>query len=100
MLKHPFREEMQELTVVEGGESGQPRRSWLQPNLKFAGKLLQLSRGRGSDTPFWCPVLFRVVSFPRLSHSGPHAAFISGHKLLLLQPSILSLEGLTGLSRN
>ena len=75
MLKHPFHEEMQELTVVVGGESGQPRHSWLQPSVKFAGKLLQLSRTRGSDPPFWCPVLFRVVSSPRLSHSGPHAAF-------------------------
>ena len=42
---HPFHEEMQELTVVVGGESCQPRRGWLQPNLKFAGKL-QPSRSR------------------------------------------------------
>ena len=62
VLKHPFHEEMQELTVVVGGESGQPRHSWLQPSVKFAGKLLQLSRSRGSDPPFWCPVLFRVIS--------------------------------------
>lgn len=62
MLKHPFHEEMQELTVMVGGESCQPRRGWLPPHWKFAGKVLQLSRGRGSDPPFWCPVLFRVVS--------------------------------------
>lgn len=42
-----FHEEMQELTVVVGGESRQLLGGWLQPNLKFAGKLLQPSRSRG-----------------------------------------------------
>lgn len=74
MLKHPFHEEMQELTVMVGGESCQPRRGWLPPHWKFAGKVLQLSRAGALTHPFG--VLSYSESSPLgSSRSGPYAAF-------------------------
>lgn len=86
MPKHPFHEEMQELTVVVGGESCQPRRGWLQPNVKFAGKLLQPSRSRGPDRPsgvLSCsassllPVNLILVHMLLSGHELPPSAFHS-----------------------